>query len=265
MRNAVLLLLFCLPILGADAVGPALRQAHAHNDYEHARPLMDALAQGFTSVEADIHLVNGELLVAHDAEDVNAKKTLDALYLNSLRRLAGDRRSVFASGETLTLLIDIKTEAEATYVALNQVLKKYDSILTKFEGEHIRTNAVTIVLSGNRPRQTLLREHSRYAAFDGRISDLGQRLSPAFMPLVSDNWNNHFNWKGIGEFSEMEREKLKRLVETAHGEKRRIRFWATPDTEVVWRELQQAGVDLINTDDLAGLAKFLRSREKNAD
>ena len=38
-----------------------LFQAHAHNDYEHARPLHDALEHGFWSVEADIYLVDGEL------------------------------------------------------------------------------------------------------------------------------------------------------------------------------------------------------------
>ena len=31
-----------------------LERAHAHNDYEHARPLLDALSHGFTSVEADV-------------------------------------------------------------------------------------------------------------------------------------------------------------------------------------------------------------------
>src|SRR6478672_5812077 len=34
-----------------------LANAHAHNDYEHARPLYDALDQGFTSVEADVYTV----------------------------------------------------------------------------------------------------------------------------------------------------------------------------------------------------------------
>src|SRR5436190_1820266 len=37
-----------------------LPNAHAHNDYLHTRPLLDALDQGFCSVEADIHLVNGK-------------------------------------------------------------------------------------------------------------------------------------------------------------------------------------------------------------
>ncbi len=42
-----------------------LARAHAHNDYRHHRPLLDALAHGFTSVEADVFLVDDQLLVAH--------------------------------------------------------------------------------------------------------------------------------------------------------------------------------------------------------
>ncbi len=37
----------------------ALPQAHAYHDYHHARPLLDALAHGFCSVEADVFLVDG--------------------------------------------------------------------------------------------------------------------------------------------------------------------------------------------------------------
>jgi hypothetical protein len=40
--------------------------AHAHNDYEHARPLDDALALGFPSVEADVWLRDGAIAVSHD-------------------------------------------------------------------------------------------------------------------------------------------------------------------------------------------------------
>jgi hypothetical protein len=48
-----------------DSVVP-LARAHAHNDFQHERPLFDALAHGFTSVEADVWLVNGELLIGHE-------------------------------------------------------------------------------------------------------------------------------------------------------------------------------------------------------
>jgi len=242
----------------AVAVGPALSNAHAHNDYEQKRPLLDSLANGFTSVEADIYLVEGRLLVAHDKKDVNPEKTLERLYLDPLRELAAGKKSIFKEGGTLTLLIDFKSEAEPTYEALKQVLSKYAESLTSFDNGGTHTNAVTIILSGDRPRTKLLTEKKRFASFDGRMTDLGQDHPVSFMPLVSDNWNSHFTWKGEGPFPVAEKAKLKAMVERAHSENRRIRFWATPDKKDVWRELQDANVDLINTDDLAGLSEFLR-------
>ncbi len=82
------------------------------------------------------------------------------------------------------------------------------------------------------------------------------------MPLISDNWNSHFSWKGVGEMPDAERRKLSQVVQTAHGKGRRVRFWATPDKpsparESLWRELVSAGVDMLNTDDLEGLQQFL--------
>jgi hypothetical protein len=241
----------------AAEMGPALPNAHSHNDYEHKRPLLDALANGFTSVEADIYLVEGRLLVAHERKDMEMEKTLDRLYLEPLAKLAAGKKSIFPEGGALTLLIDIKSEAEPTYEALKEVLSKYAGSLTRFDGDQIQTNAVTIILSGNRPREKLLSEKKRFVAFDGRLSDLGQNHPVSFMPLVSDNWTTHFKWTGEEAFPDEERSKLRQLVQKAHAEKRRIRFWATADKKAVWRELQSAGVDLINTDDLPGLATFL--------
>ena len=43
------------PYAGLIQVVP-LPNAHAHNDYEHKRPLFDALDHGFCSVEADVFL-----------------------------------------------------------------------------------------------------------------------------------------------------------------------------------------------------------------
>src|SRR5262245_36395471 len=110
-----------------------LLNAHAHNDYEHRHPLFDALAQGFCSVEADIYLVQGQLLVAHDRENVSTQRTLEALYLDPLReRVKKNGGKVFPNGPEFTLLIDIKSEAEPTYAALREVLRRYADLLTVF-------------------------------------------------------------------------------------------------------------------------------------
>lgn len=59
-----------------------------------------------------------------------------------------------------------------------------------------------------------------------------------------------------------ERLKLRAIVARAHDRGYRVRFWATPDLAgpartAVWREELRAGVDHLNTDDLAGLRRFL--------
>ena len=74
--------MLCAAERGAE-VTPLMR-AHAHNDYEHGRPLLDALEQGFGSVEADVYLVDGSLLVAHYRDQVKEGRDLETLYLAPL-------------------------------------------------------------------------------------------------------------------------------------------------------------------------------------
>ena len=250
---------FHLAALAAELNQPVpLPQAHAHNDYEQARPLIDALEQGFCSVEADVWLVNGQLLVAHDLKDADPRRTLQSLYLDPLRaRVARNDGRVFRGGPAFTLLVDVKSDATNTYVALGQTLLKYNGMLTTFSLDGIKTNAVTIIISGNRARGLMAAETNRLAAYDGRLADLDATDSNHLIPLISDNWTLHFRWKAEGPLPDLEQAKLKLLVARAHKQGRKLRLWGTPDTAGMWAELRGAGVDFINTDDLAGLRKFL--------
>ena len=238
-----------------------LPRAHAHNDYQHRRPLFDALDHGFCSVEADVHLVDGELLVAHDRDKVEPGRTLEALYLDPLcQRVQKNGGRVYLGGPEFTLLIDIKSDAESTYAELDKVLKRYAAILTVFSRDLIRKKAVTVVISGSRPRETMAGQSLRYCAMDGRLSDLDGDAPAHLIPLISDSWGRVFRWRGEGAMPEAERRELKRIVKRIHEKGCRARFWGTPDTPAVWRETLAAGVDLINTDDLAGLQEFLLTR-----
>ena len=58
--------------------------------------------------------------------------------------------------------------------------------------------------------------------------------------------------------TEAERRKLREFVGKAHKHGRMVRFWATPEKPELWNELLAAKVDLINTDRLAELRRFLR-------
>ncbi len=261
---------FCLAILvGAHAFvlffiaeGKAvepLSQAHAHNDYLHARPLFDAIDHGFNSVEADIYLVDGKLLVAHTARELKPERTLETLYLEPLRqRILANSGAVHRNAAAFHLLIDIKSEAEATYAALDHLLAKFADIISVIRDGQRDSKAVNVVISGNRPSATLEKQAVRYAGLDGRFGDLDSKASPELVPLISDNWTVHFKWRGQGAMSDAERQKLDDAVAKAHSHGRKIRFWATPDNQPMWEALRAGGVDMINTDDLAGLEQFLR-------
>ncbi|MER5554754.1 phosphatidylinositol-specific phospholipase C/glycerophosphodiester phosphodiesterase family protein [Streptomyces sp. NPDC002793] len=245
-----------------------LARAHAHNDYLHTRPLHDALAHGFTSVEADIFLVDGELLVAHEAESLDPARTLVSLYLDPLlARVRAHHGSVHAGHpDPLQLLIDIKTDGAAAYLALDRVLRRYRHILTRSVHGRVRTGAVTTVISGDRAaRVPMEAQTTRYAFYDGRPEDLGTGAPASFVPLISGNWATNFSWRGAGPFPAAERAGLHTLVSAAHASGQRVRFWGTPDLagpqrDAVWTELVAADVDHLNTDDLAGLEAFLRRR-----
>ena len=261
---ALLLLFSCRSQPSGTAVVP-LAQAHAHNDYRHERPLLDALAHGFTGVEADIWLVGGDLYVAHDRDETTPQRTLRRLYLDPLRnRVRKNGGHVYANGPQLTLLIDIKSDAAATYKVLDSVLAEYKDIFTCFGPDGRSDKAVLAVISGNRPYELMASQKIRYAGYDGRLANLGSDVPADLIPLISDRWTAHFKWTGEGEIPAGERRKLREIVRKAHDKGRRVRFWATPDRpsparEALWRELTAAGVDLINTDDLEGLQKFLIS------
>ncbi|MFD5075199.1 phosphatidylinositol-specific phospholipase C/glycerophosphodiester phosphodiesterase family protein [Streptomyces sp. NPDC058371] len=242
-----------------------LWRAHAHNDYDHPRPLLDALDHRFGSVEADIYLVGDQLLVAHDPVDLDPTRTLESLYLAPLAaRVKANHGSVYRGYRTpLQLLIDIKTEGASTYLELDRQLRRYRQLFTTYVHGHVDPGPVTAVISGDRAaRAPMEAQRVRRAFYDGRLTDLGSAAPASFVPLISDNWTLNFTWLGVGPFPAAEREKLRGIVAAAHKRRQKIRFWATPDLagparDALWSELLAADVDYLNTDDLAGLEAFL--------
>ena len=243
-----------------------LERAHAHNDYEHTRPLLDALSHGFTSVEADVWLVDGELYIGHDGPDLT--RTLESTYLRPLHRIVHSNGGAVYAGWTgsMRLLIDVKSDGSAAWPVIEDELEDYAGMMTRWNKAKERPGAVTAVISGNRDLPAMLAAKLRFSGYDGRLSDLDSGLPSTVMPLVSDNWTRHFTWLGVGPMPEGERAKLHDIVDRAHAVGYDVRFWATPDIAgdarlAIWRELVAADVDAINTDDLAGLQEFLLAED----
>src|SRR5581483_10264612 len=240
--RAVLLALIAMagaaPTLSAQLRVTPLPRAHAHNDYEHSRPLLDALDQGFCSVEADIWLTPEGLLIAHEKNDLRPERTLQRLYLDPLRkRVQQNGGRVYPNGPSFWLLIDVKTEAVDTYRALDKLLAQYADLVSSTRDGRFEQRAVTIVLSGNRAIDLIRGQAVRYVGIDGRPEDLPSDAPADLMPWISARWGALFDWQGDGPFPSDQQQKLSKYVKTAHQHGRKVRFWATPDKPEFWKEL----------------------------
>jgi hypothetical protein len=248
---------WCGVSLGAEPV--PLVHVHAHNDYEHKRPLLDALDHGFCSVEADVHFVEGGLLVAHDRSQVKPERTLQALYLDPLReRVKKNGGRVYSAGPEFTLLVELKSDWQTSYPVLRDILKQYAGMLTTYgPGATATNNAIRVIITGHRSKEMFAGESIRYAGVDGELTDLDSGAPADLIPWISSEWGRSFKWRGTGPLPEAEKLKLQSIVSRAHQQGRQVRFWGAPDKLVFWREMRANGVDLINTDDLDGAQKFL--------
>lgn len=231
----------------------------SHNDYEQPQPLQEAVRLGFQMIESDIHLIDGKLYVTHDPpENPDQTPLLEELYLEPLAEIIERNNGVVLKESSVPfyLVIDVKTEGEATFKVISEVIKPYRELFARKENGTWMKGPLNLLISGNRP-ELGEDDADRIAFIDGRVPMLGEGHSPELYPLISDNWNNYFTWDGRGEMPDEEFEELEAIVERAHAEEKMIRFWATPDRPAVWRTLLAAGVDVINVDDLQGVKDFL--------
>ena len=213
----------------------AFAQMHAHNDYEKPEPFTNAYEYGAGSIEVDIFLHKGELLVAHDTSQFDRTRTIASLYLRPLD-------SVITAGKIrqVQLLIDIKTEAYSTLQELLEVLKRYPHIT--------RSDKISLVISGNRPAPGKFKRYPAYILFDGLLQKDYSRKALKRVPMFSDNFKNYSGWSDLVP-----------AIRKAHQLGKTIRFWNAPDNLDAWQQLMRLKVDWINTDQVKECSAFLRS------
>ncbi len=247
-RSLIFMLLVAVAVLPASAqLNYAATQAHSHNDYAQANPLLGAFGLQCGSIEADVFLQNGELMVAHTPREITAGKTLQSLYLDPLQ-------SQLKAGKmySLQLLIDLKTPFNPTLDTLVSQLKCYPELVG--EGKPLK-----IVVSGSMPAASDFEKYPAWIGFDGRFDQVYSSQALNRVALFSAPFSVVSPWKGQGLFPKEDREKLVELVNTAHQKGKKVRFWGTTDTEAVWKELMAVNTDWIGTDTPASLINYFKS------
>lgn len=266
MRRSFLLsvfLLACPPVLPDVPQGDGGRRntqifKHAHNDYEHPRPLLDALELGFESVEADVWLDGTDIGVSHNGAPF--KGSLRTLYLDPLKQRVDQQGTVNRNGRPFFLWLDLKQGDPKLLELIASQLGAYTSFLTEFSDDQAAiSRQVTVILTGDDAGKKALVDRSGLRPY--------VRDSNSYTPMdpPSDNkWGAYalsyyafMQWNGEGAIPAAQQRQLDNLLAGAHQLGRQVRFYGSPETKAWWRVAKASGVDFIGGDDLAGIASVM--------
>jgi hypothetical protein len=262
---------------------------HSHNDYTRHIPLFEALASGCISVEADVHLKGGDLLIGHTSKGLRRSVNLRRMYLGPLELMLGKRKARLAekdgpwqglfdsdTKQTLVLLIDQKSAGPQTFAELHSQLQPLRDLdyLTYWNGTDKIMRPITIVASGKAPFDSImaLPNERRDIFYDApletlpSIDDDFSTNPPTFKYNISNShyasteYVNAVTWRPSDAHylyppTPHGRDMAGSQIEHAASRGLLTRYWGAPTSppnlrDAAWRHLTGANVGLLNMDDL---------------
>lgn len=164
---------------------------HSHNDYWRKVPLFSALYTGCISVEADVWAFDDELYIGHNTASLTGNRTFQSLYVNPLVTILerqnpttsfynGSSHGVFDtdSEQTLTLLVDLKTDGAETWPLVLRQLEplRQRGWLSYVENNMVHRRPITVIGTGETPFDILTSNGTyRDAFFDAPLDQLWER------------------------------------------------------------------------------------------
>ena len=252
MLRTLFCLLFIIEIAQAQPTRYTVANTHSHNDYEQSTPFWMAWQEQFGSIEADIWLVNGIILVGHDTNEIKAGRTLEEYYIKPLLACV-EKNNGHPYGDTarkLQILIDVKEDSVKALAALIALLDKYPALE--------RTPGITWVISGDRPAARLYPTYPPFIAFDGVLHNHYTPAELSRIAMMSDDLHYYTRWDKTAGIPDTARHTLIAAVRSAHQLHLPVRFWDAPDFPAAWSQLKAVQVDYINTDHIRELSAWLR-------
>jgi alkaline phosphatase len=245
--------LFCLHFcLLAQAQEYSSSNIHSHNDYAGKLPFYEAYSNETGVIEADVYLVKNDLLVAHNPEDINANNSLRSMYLDPLLlKFKALNGKAYKSDKPLILMIDIKSDAEATLKVIAEQLKTYPDLISN--------KNLKVVISGNRPVPSKWSEYPTFIYFDGRLNENYSQQELSRVEMISEDLHQITVWNGKGVLTQPDAEKIQAIIKKVHDQNKKVRFWATQDNVNTWMTLMNLHVDFIGTDNVPALTQFIKS------
>jgi alkaline phosphatase len=247
MKNLLFGLLFCVSSAFAQS-----KFTHSHNDYNQTIPFYRAFYAGFNSIEADIFVEGGRLLVSHNRKDLSPERSLKELYLDPL--LYAMRRD---TSRRVCLLIDVKEEYGPTLAMLIRELEPLRSLLMTKE----HAGRLKILISGNQPLPASYKDYPDYLFFDANLLTPHTKAEWERVGQVSLDFSKYSKWKGEGNMPDEDKHRIKHTIDSVHTNTGKlVRFWGGPDIERCWNVQIDLGADIIGTDHIEELANYLQKK-----
>lgn len=227
---------------------------HSHNDYTRRAPFWQAYSQQVYSIEADVFLRDGELLVGHEVGDLTPDMSFEALYVEPLRTLFARNggRAYRDSDRRLQLMVELKSETEPTLQAVAELLGRSPEVFDPA----VNPEAVRVAVTGNVPAPADFGKYPEWIGFDGEWDAEYTPEQLERVALVSADFRNLSQWNGKGAIIPVELREVKRVIERAHAMGKPVRFWNAPEGTTVYYTFYNLGVDYINTDRPETVAAF---------
>ncbi|MFT4970661.1 MAG: hypothetical protein ACI9O4_002422 [Chitinophagales bacterium] len=259
MKFIILLSILSLtPLLASTQTiaDEAIPHAHSHNDYLKKNPLWGALENGCSSIEIDVFAHEESLKVAHVGIALKKRKTIQELYISPLISYLSQNEWVYQN-QSLVLMIDFKTSGEKTLPLLLELIKPYQDYFTYAQSDSIVYRPLQLVISGKGFSYEMIKELNKvYVFVDGSIQHCNNNYPNILIERASAKYGSIFSWKGKKEMPESDKEELQRLVAISKTCNTKLRFYAMPENENIWRTFLDAGVYWINVDNSKRFRKF---------
>ena len=228
---------------------------HSHNDYDQQEPFYGAFRAGAASIEADVFLVDGQVMLGHDSP---TRRSVRESYLNPIREaFRKNGGSVYPKGRGLQLLVDLKDGAPSLVALQQRIEAEYKEC---FDVRH-NPGAARLVITGDKIKPNEFRLYADFVFFDSRP---GAELTDEQLErvaMVSDYFGSYSKWKGNGTMKAEDQQKLSKVIEQAHAKGKKVRFWAFPDNPNAWRTAVEMGIDFVNTDHPADVAEYFQMQK----
>lgn len=180
--------------------------------------------------------------------------------------------------QTLILLIDFKNNGSLILSLVQDALAplREKGYLTHFNGTHTVSGPLTVVATGHAPFELLIANPTyRDIFFDAPLAQVSapseDRYNTQTSYLASANFRRVVGhlwlpWRW-GRFYSSNLKRVRGLLAEARRRGLKTRFWGMPSwprglRDAIWEVLVREGVDLLNGDDLAGMAEMLRREVK---